>query len=552
MIDINNLCMNCMSALDENGVCPKCGFDSNADFQVVSALPYKTILSERYLVGKAVAVTGEGITYIGYDLSQDIAVEICEFFPLRTVLRNKNGLSVMPLPEKEELFAVNLEEFLKDARRLAHMREISAISLIYDIFEENQTGYTVSQWSECITLKYFVERSGGNLHWNAARQIFMPILSAISSIHENSYGHFGISPSTLCIMPDGKMRIRGFQIRTTRRMDTGLYPDLAPGCAAIEQYSNNASLSEATDVYAFAATLFYALTGQLPADAEKRSVDARLMIPTAILKNIPPHVVTALANALQVEQEKRTQTFERLRAELSAAPTVTASIEETQSIKRIASSQPAVESSAKRREKTQKELPEFLYFVAPFALVVIILGIIIGIWANNNVFKKGEDIDTTQTSLPITLTTPESKNDDGLINVPNLVGQKYQDLASNHSEDFKLMLGSEEFSDEYDEGYIIHQTPAFENGNLMDKGEIIVVKVSKGTSFVELPYVSGYSLSGASTMLADLGLTPTKVDVNSDSVARGVVIGYENNFVGDKVSYGSQVVLKVSIGPKED
>ena len=41
MIDINNLCMNCMSALDENGVCPKCGFDSNADFQVVSALPYK-------------------------------------------------------------------------------------------------------------------------------------------------------------------------------------------------------------------------------------------------------------------------------------------------------------------------------------------------------------------------------------------------------------------------------------------------------------------------------------------------------------------------------
>ena len=53
-------------------------------------------------------------------------------------------------------------------------------------------------------------------------------------------------------------------------------------------------------------------------------------------------------------------------------------------------------------------------------------------------------------------------------------------------------------------------------------------------------------------MLADLGLTPTKVDVNSDSVARGVVIGYENNFVGDKVSYGSQVVLKVSIGPKED
>ena len=34
-------------------------------------------------------------------------------------------------------------------------------------------------------------------------------------------------------------------------------------------------------------------------------------------------MVTALANGLQVDPSKRTSTFERLRAELSAAPTVT-------------------------------------------------------------------------------------------------------------------------------------------------------------------------------------------------------------------------------------
>lgn len=552
MIDIGNLCMNCMNQLGEDGICPKCGFDSNADYQIASALPYKTTLSERYLVGRAVSVSGEGITYIGYDLAQNMPIELCEFFPLRTVIRNRNGLDVTAMPEKEELFKENLEEFLSDARIMAHMREISSIPQIYDIFEENQTGYTVAQWSESISLKYFVERSGGSLHWNAARQIFMPVLSALSAIHENDYGHFGISPNTLCILPDGKMKISAFQIRTTRRKDTGLYPDIIPGCAAIEQYDNTSSLSEATDVYAFAATLFFALTGELPSDAEKRSVDARLMIPTNILKHIPPHVVTALANALQVEPENRTQTFERLRAELSAAPTVTASIEETQSIKRIASAQPAIESVAKRTEKTKKELPESLYFIVPFVLIIAILGTVIGIWASDNVFKDDSDIDNTLSSQPIVLNTPESKVDENLMDVPNLVGQKYEDLVSQGSDKYVLMLGSEEFSDEYDEGYIIHQTPSYESGKLMEKGEIIVVKVSKGTSLVTLPYVSGYSLSAASQQLASMGLTPTKIDAYSDSVERGIVIGYESNYVGDQVSYGSQVVLKVSIGPKDE
>ncbi len=77
------------------------------------------------------------------------------------------------------------------------------------------------------------------------------------------------------------------------------------------------------------------MTGTLPEKAIKRKEDARLLIPTGILKELPPHVVTSLANGLQVYPQKRTQTFERLRAELSASPTITAVIEETQSIPKL-------------------------------------------------------------------------------------------------------------------------------------------------------------------------------------------------------------------------
>ena len=61
-----NLCMNCMSDTAGKTECPNCGF-SSAEPQMNHALPYRTMLQNRYLVGRAKQSNGEGITYIGYD-----------------------------------------------------------------------------------------------------------------------------------------------------------------------------------------------------------------------------------------------------------------------------------------------------------------------------------------------------------------------------------------------------------------------------------------------------------------------------------------------------
>ena len=59
-------------------------------------------------------------------------------------------------------------------------------------------------------LRYFIEKSGGHLDWNAARKLFMPVLSALSALHENGIGHYGISLDSLSIMENGKMKIGRF------------------------------------------------------------------------------------------------------------------------------------------------------------------------------------------------------------------------------------------------------------------------------------------------------------------------------------------------------
>ena len=550
MIELDNLCMNCMGELGEDHVCPRCGYNDETDFQAPDALMYRAVLQERYVVGRAMIVSGEGITYIGYDLELQNPIELREFFPYHTAAR-VGTQRVAARADKEELFDEKLREFLAHAKTLANMREITAISQIYDIFEENGTAYTVSEWHESISLRYFVERSGGNLHWNAARQLFMPVLSALGSVHENNCGHYGLSPSSLRILPDGKMKITGFEIDSARRSDSGLTADLIAGCAAAEQYEDDAGLNEATDVYGFAATLFFALTGALPQDAQKRLHDSRLMIPTAILKNIPPHVITALANALQVEPEKRTKTFERLRAELSAAPTVMASIEETASIKRIVSQQP---QQGRRIKSDRKRAPAFLWFIIPFLLTLIILGS--GVWLWYTKTMPVEEDESSVTSEPISAIEPDesSKEESGIspdaVLIPNLVGMNYDELSEAGLANFVLMLGERKFSDEYEEGQIISQTPSYEVGKYGEKGDIIVVNVSKGESSIELPAIWGYTLAGASQMLSDLGFIPTKVDVYSDYLDRGYVVGYKDYYTGDKVSYGSQIIIEVSMGPK--
>lgn len=552
MTDFEHLCMNCMSDTAGNHICPNCGFQLDEP-QMPHALPYKTVLQGRYVVGKAKKSNGQGISYIGYDTVQNLTIELNEFFPQTLCERAENGTDIRIVSGSELIFNDCLASFLSYSREIAHMRELSAIVQVYDIFEENHTAYTVSEWNESITLRYFVERSGGSINWNAARQLFMPVLSALSSIHANKVNHLGISPDTLEIMKDGRMKLTGFCIGEVRRMDTDLPPDMVPGCAAIEQYVMDYIPNEATDVYGFAATLFFALTGQLPQDALKRRSDSRLLIPTSIVRSIPPHVVTALANALQVSPDKRTPTFERLRAELSAAPTVTASIENTQAT-------PRVQPQDYHRELAEKKkgVPAVVWGILSCVAALIVFAAIafVFLWLNKQLpfsFDSSSSTSSQISSADVSsadsaLVSSDSSASSDEITVPNLVGQQYQENSSSSANpDYQVFLSERKYSDTVEQGRIISQTP--KAGDKMSKGSAIAVVVSLGPQMRSLPDITNLSLADASQKVTSAGFTPIKDEAYSSTVAVGNAVGYKNAKAGDKKEYGSQVIILISKGP---
>ena len=75
------ICLGCLNEdTDETSRCPLCSF-SLEDPVRDDVLAPKSILNNRYVVGKALEIDGEGITYIGFDADLKNAVIIREYFP---------------------------------------------------------------------------------------------------------------------------------------------------------------------------------------------------------------------------------------------------------------------------------------------------------------------------------------------------------------------------------------------------------------------------------------------------------------------------------------
>lgn len=605
MTGYEHLCMNCMSDTEGKSPCPHCGF-SEDEPQQEDALPYRTVLQERYMIGRVKFANSEGFTYIGFDMQQLCPIQIREFFPRKICARMPESTDIAVIAGNELEFDDYLNDFVNYQESIAKFMDQPAMITVLDIFEENYTAYVISPWEESITLRYFVQKSGGSLSWNAAWKLFMPVISAVSAMYASGVGHYGISPDTLFIMQDGSMQLGNFDSAFMRKAGGNLEPDMVAGCAAVEQYNPDGKLEECTDVYGMAASLFFALTGVLPKAALERRKDPRLLLSASTIKSIPPYVITALANALQIEPQNRTSTFERFRAELSAAPTPTASLEETQSLRRIPVSQN--EDVGSEEDEPQdghnRSIPKFVWIILACVavLVCLIVGIVlyraahpnsansldsvsesslvsnasrVGVEGTASAAAKtgsgtavqqesgkqsgnsssasaasGSTSNNSQEDASTASSASSQTSDSSQISVPNLIGKRYSSLEN--TSDYQVVQTGKEFSDSIQEGYIISQTPAAGSGKMV-KGAAISVTVSQGKALRTLPDIRGKSYQDAKAAVAAAGFIPDgKQKQYSDSVADGTVIGYGDGLTaGSKLNYQYSVTIIVSAGAQD-
>ena len=523
------LCLRCMRKIGNNTVCPYCRNESGKP-QNDPYLPLKTVIGGRYLIGKLISSNAEGNTYNAFDLEAKKPVSIRELYPKTLLSRGEGNYCLVNVGKASE-FIDTKDAFLKLWKKLSTLRGFTALTPATHIFEDLGTVYAVSEFlGEGKTLReYLLSKEQGYISWDEARVLFMPVISALGELHSEGILHGGISPTTLIIDANGKVRITGYCINDIRTEKGTLESELFDGYAAVEQYGLSGNIGTYTDIYAFAAVLYRTLIGSTPISASSRLTNDKLMIPGKFAEQLPAYVINALVNALQILPQDRTVNVDQLRDELSASPAAAGVASEAYSSMYDSKDEdvynPAVPSPAAPLQDVDNYNPEvpqehnhkkgaiIAFVVSAAVCLAILIGLLVGFKGCSN---NGKDDETSTTDISEQTEQTEEQTEVGFVsvNVPNFVGKFYDDIKADDEYKNVLIFETKYVDSKKERGKVIKQSinPGVEVNSLSPRK--IVLEVSDG---IEVPDVEGLSLDEAIETLKEAGFT--KIDTQMNSVA---------------------------------
>ncbi len=300
------------------------------DIKYALPLGAKLKSQNEYTITKILGQGGFGITYIATaqvkvgNIPVNANFAIKEFFLNGKCKRANDGITLIPL---DDSFTKEIDKSLKDfitegerINKLCHADE--HIVNVNEVFTANNTAYFVMEYIDGGNLKKYVERKGA-LSEKEAKEIILPIATAIGKMHEEHILHLDIKPENIMIKwtENGSISpiIIDFGIAmhfdkegkaTTRSKNE----NVSDGYAPPEQYGSITHFSPKVDVYALGATMFYMLVGNDPQIA----FDVSTEYLESNLQGISDTIKYAIMHAMALNKTARTTNAEEFIAELHA------------------------------------------------------------------------------------------------------------------------------------------------------------------------------------------------------------------------------------------
>jgi len=532
-----------MSALASEGKCPHCGYQSSKYFSR-EFLPPRTELAGRYLVGKLQRHNGEGASYIGYDLEEDLKIMISEYLPLTLASRNESDGSVTAKNGREAQFKALRDDFMENARLIRQLCEKAAgIMPVLDIFAENGTAYVIYRYIQAVPLAEYLLENGGEISWPLAKPMIMPLLKTLTTLHQKGAIHRGISPETLLVDSKGKLWLSGLGVSAVRTGYSELDCELFEGYAAPEQYAANGWQGTWTDVYAAGAVLYRMLTGTMPLSAEIRKQKDSLYPANMLNHSIPENVSDAIDSAMLVAADKRTQNVEKLVAGLLEATDSNTAIFDAREYGKT--EEPAEKSRRKGIRDWPFPLRVMLYTSIALGSVMVIVYFAV---IKPSMNKSTESVPSSD--MESSLDEPSEPETQGTP-VPNFSGQFLQKVMNNpeYQEKYTFIVKEEYNEDDIPAGVIYDQSPSAEVP-MLNKGSVILY-VSKGSQVTKMPYLVGSTLELALRTLESMNIYYDVITQEDENAEPGLVIKTSLE-PGDNVTKEKDVVyLYVNKKPEE-
>ena len=235
---------------------------------------------DQYAISGVLGRGGFGITYLVHDesLQKDFALK--EFFPEDLVIRDGTSIRFTARPHSESDYRWGLKKFYDEARLLAQFSHANIVS-VRRVFEGNNTAYMLLDFVRGSTLEKWLQGLDSPPTQEELDLIAAPLLSALELVHANRAWHLDISPDNVMIRASDGAPIlldfgaSRFEIKQHSQLVSALI--FKSGYSAPEQYTSNADrYGPWTDIYAFSATLYRAISGTRPIEATSRQLSDEL------------------------------------------------------------------------------------------------------------------------------------------------------------------------------------------------------------------------------------------------------------------------------------